>query len=377
VSTMKTKSLISFGAALFLLSVAASQSIAGVSWSVSVFDGPLGACGYWINHPGYGRCWQPAYVSANWYPYCEGYWMWTDSGWYWASTEPWGWATYHYGRWAYDSYYGWVWVPDTEWGPSWVCWREGGGYCGWAPLPPGAVFGPGGAMVYRNGPVADRFFVFVEIGNFSGPIHRRDVVVNNTVIINKTVNITKITRVNNVIVNHGPNVSEIQKVSTRKLTEALPREALQRSAAKSRGTLPEVVRPTANEPGRQPAKAGNAGKGEPEVIRGGTGQNVYEKNQPQKARVTSPVEKAEQQHPATGEQKPSGQPRSYQNFGTRGPSQYSPAAPDSVQPRQRTSHEPAQQNQPSRGERAVEKQGQPHPEQGREESPKKSQPGNN
>src|SRR5439155_23110527 len=35
--------------------------------------------------------------------------------------------------------YGWVWVPDTTWGPSWVDWRFGGGYVGWAPLPPYGV----------------------------------------------------------------------------------------------------------------------------------------------------------------------------------------------------------------------------------------------
>ena len=49
---MKTKSFISLGAALVLLSLAASESSAGVSWSVSIFDGPLGACGHWVSRPG-------------------------------------------------------------------------------------------------------------------------------------------------------------------------------------------------------------------------------------------------------------------------------------------------------------------------------------
>jgi hypothetical protein len=31
---------------------------------------------------------------------------------------------------------GWGWVPGTMWGPAWVSWRSGGGYAGWAPLPP-------------------------------------------------------------------------------------------------------------------------------------------------------------------------------------------------------------------------------------------------
>ena len=49
---------------------------------------------------------------------------------------------FHYGRWYRDSV-GWVWVPGYDWGPAWVCWRQGDGYCGWAPLPPAAVFKPG------------------------------------------------------------------------------------------------------------------------------------------------------------------------------------------------------------------------------------------
>jgi hypothetical protein len=56
----------------------------------------------------------------------------------WISQDPWGGIPYHYGRWAYDAYYGWLWVPgdDEVWAPAWVAWRYGGGYVGWAPLPP-------------------------------------------------------------------------------------------------------------------------------------------------------------------------------------------------------------------------------------------------
>ena len=39
------------------------------------------------------------------------------------------------GYWAWDGR-GWVWVPGTVWAPAWVSWRYGGGYVGWAPLPP-------------------------------------------------------------------------------------------------------------------------------------------------------------------------------------------------------------------------------------------------
>ena len=219
-----------------------------------------------------------------------------------------------------------------------------------------------------------RFFVFVDLGHFSDPIHRRDVIVNNTVIINRTVNITGSRRVNNVVVNHGPRVDEIQKYSARRLTEAPPRAALDRGAtARSRGTLPEVVRPNANRPVREPVKAEKANKGEPQVIRGGTGQGVYENKQPGK-QGTAPLPTV---YKPTVEKPERPMKGSSQNFGTRGSSPYSPAAPDSIQPRQRTSHELAPKSQPSRGERATEKRGQPSPEQGREESPKKGQSGGN
>jgi hypothetical protein len=170
------------------------------------------------------------------------------------------------------------------------------------------------------------------------------------------------------------------------LTEAPPRAALDRSAAtRSRGTLPQVIKPNASEPGREPAKVEKASKGEPEIIRGGTGERVYENKQSGNQRVEPrptvsrpSVEKSER--PVKGEDKSSGKPRSdqgqqgsHQNFGTRGSSRYSPAAPDSIQPRQRTTREPTPQKQPSHEERTSEKQSQSHPEQGREENPKKGQ----
>jgi len=214
--------------------------------------------------------------------------MWTGDGWYWVSDEQWAWATYHYGRWVYDSYYGWVWTPDTEWGPSWVCWREGGGYVGWAPLPPGAAFGSGGDVIIER-PVQDRFFVFVDVNHFSEPIHRRDVIVNKTTIINKTVNITRITRVNNVIVNHGPKFEDIQRVSTRKLTEPVPR------AARPGNTETRTIRPEVAERSHQPVNEEKGDQRGPEAIHGtsatpsatpgATHERETEKKEPNQPRV--------------------------------------------------------------------------------------------
>ncbi|TAK92903.1 MAG: hypothetical protein EPO07_18870, partial [Verrucomicrobia bacterium] len=95
------------------------------------FYEPLATYGRWEVVGSYGRCWIPARVEVDWRPYANGYWQRTDAGWYWASDEPWGWATYHYGRWDFDARFGWFWVPQTQWAPAWVCWREGGDYVGW------------------------------------------------------------------------------------------------------------------------------------------------------------------------------------------------------------------------------------------------------
>ena len=97
----------------------------------------------------YGYVFQPNVSDPDWAPYTDGHWVYTDDGWTWVSDEPWGWATYHYGRWANIDGTGWVWVPGYRWAPAWVSWRYGGGYAGWAPLPPetfyGAEYGePGG-----------------------------------------------------------------------------------------------------------------------------------------------------------------------------------------------------------------------------------------
>jgi hypothetical protein len=107
--------------------------------SVEVFYGTLAPYGEWVYVDGYGRVWRPsvAVVGPGFRPYGPGgYWVYTDYGWSFESDWSWGWAPFHYGRWYLDGGYGWVWVPGTVWAPAWVSWRYGGGYVGWAPLPP-------------------------------------------------------------------------------------------------------------------------------------------------------------------------------------------------------------------------------------------------
>ena len=108
--------------------------------AVSMFYSDLAPYGEWIElGPGfYG--WHPSIMDATWRPYTIGHWVWSDYGWYWVSAEPFGWATYHYGRWYLDDNYGWLWIPDPVWGPAWVEWRNNEDYVGWAPLPPYARF---------------------------------------------------------------------------------------------------------------------------------------------------------------------------------------------------------------------------------------------
>jgi len=105
---------------------------------INYFASALEPYGFWVTIEPYGFVWVPADVSADWRPYSDGYWTYTDYGWTWVDNAEWGWAPFHYGRWAFDDLYGWVWVPDTVWGPAWVAWRLGNGIVGWAPLPPGA-----------------------------------------------------------------------------------------------------------------------------------------------------------------------------------------------------------------------------------------------
>ncbi len=105
------------------------------------FYSSLSPYGEWIEINNDVYAWRPVGIRHHWRPYSDGRWEWTSYGWYWDSYEPFGWATFHYGRWYYDDYYGWMWLPDNEWGPAWVDWRYDDDYIGWSPLPPYAYFG--------------------------------------------------------------------------------------------------------------------------------------------------------------------------------------------------------------------------------------------
>ena len=105
--------------------------------NIAVFEAPLAPYGQWLNSR-FGRAFRPD-ARQGWRPYANGRW---GENRLWVSEDPWGWATDHYGRWGHDERTGWVWVPGTEWAPSWTAWREdrGQNVAGWAPVPPGVNY---------------------------------------------------------------------------------------------------------------------------------------------------------------------------------------------------------------------------------------------
>ena len=206
--------------------------------------------GSWIEVGNYGYCWQPdvAVSDPSWRPYSDGYWAYTDLGWTWVSYEDYGWATYHYGRWVRLADYGWIWRPGYEWGPAWVSWRFGGGYCGWAPLPPETEF------VYESRPltghidiefdIGPAYYNFVDVRYIGEPVLRSRIVdVNqNVTYINQTVNVTNITYKNKTVYNYGPDLNVVNQYSSRPIQKLkLERQAnVDVTAAAKSGSLMKV-----------------------------------------------------------------------------------------------------------------------------------------
>jgi hypothetical protein len=130
------------------------------------FEEPLQRYGSWTDDERYGRIWIPSVVvvGSDFTPYYTGgHWVLSEYGWTWVSDWSWGWAPFHYGRWVVVADGGWGWVPGRVWGPAWVAWRSGGGYVGWAPLPPRGVRIAG----YRVGAASPWRFTLA--GNLGAP----------------------------------------------------------------------------------------------------------------------------------------------------------------------------------------------------------------
>jgi hypothetical protein len=112
-----------------------------------------------------------------------------------------------------------------------VTWRQGAGYVGWAPLPPTARITVSGHVEIHEPAHPPRAFVFVEERRLLEPVRPQTVIVNNSTVINKTVNITKIKVVNKTVVNEGPRPEAIERVSGRKV-QSLPTHDVRRKEEK-------------------------------------------------------------------------------------------------------------------------------------------------
>jgi hypothetical protein len=254
------------------------QGDQGVSFQ-NFYD-QLGDQGTWVQTDDYGYVFQPNVSDPTWAPYTDGHWVYTDEGWTWVSDEPWGWATYHYGRWANIDGTGWVWVPGYQWAPAWVSWRYGGGYCGWAPLPPesfiGAEYGEPGVAVgigfHFGGDVDVSFNIgpgcynFVSIGDMGEPNYRGHFLdrSRNFAVINRTTNITNI-NINKTVINNGGAAGNFRGVSVGGPT-------LNEVNAHARQHIPTVQLTAANQPGRSTLKGNSLAVYAPRVNAGSVHQ---------------------------------------------------------------------------------------------------------
>lgn len=193
---------------LFPAKVHAQYDDANVSYND--FYQNLSPYGQWIEDPQYGYVWSPTQDGSFRPYYTSGYWVMTEYGNTWVSDYPWGWACFHYGRWTYDNYYGWLWIPGTNWGPAWVCWRYGEGFYGWAPLGPGYDLN---SSVGYGCPNDWWVFIppqYIYTGNYyhywNGP-RGNSHIIGNTHIINN------IYAANNVTYVSGPHTKDIEHVT--------------------------------------------------------------------------------------------------------------------------------------------------------------------
>jgi hypothetical protein len=225
----------------------------GVHGTVGVdfFYSNLAPYGYWVNRPSYGWVWCPRHIRHGWRPYSYGRWAYTDYGWTWVSSEPYGWATYHYGRWYSDPDYGWSWVPGTDWGPSWVSWQEGGGYLGWAPLPPQVGFSAGVGLDFGSFNVGvgidpgsycfvpERSFLAVNVGSYVVPPFQ------NVTIIHNTTNITNYRVEGGRVFNGSVPVNRIQQVTGQPVRQLQLANASDPRVARVSGNTVGMFRPAA------------------------------------------------------------------------------------------------------------------------------------
>jgi hypothetical protein len=196
--------------------VRASYRSPGTAVSMSYFYDEMAPYGRWVDYQPYGWCWTPYDASPGWRPYSDGYWVYTEFGWTWASSEPWGWAAYHYGRWTFDRDYGWVWIPGTTWGPAWVAWSYGEDWVGWAPLGPGIDISIRVADYDR---IPDQQWCFVERQHFTDGNLRPWVVssARNRTLLSRTRALARVDEGTARAQAQGPDVSLVERWTGRRI----------------------------------------------------------------------------------------------------------------------------------------------------------------
>jgi Family of unknown function (DUF6600) len=275
-------------AAVLLAGVLAQPAHAEVSFDVAYTN--LSEHGTWLVSAQYGHVWQPREYTQDWNPYYDGHWVYTDLGWAWVSDYEWGSIPYHYGTWYSDPDAGWVWVPGRTWAPSWVVFRTGPDYIGWAPVPPGFSIG----LSLNMG--ASSSFVFVSSHDFLAPRVRMSVIprARESVYINNTTVVNNIVVQNNVVINQGPDYRTVEKAIGRPIhTERI--ETVARVApyahvdraqlALAPGTAQRDVRVAEPVPASQPLPVSNN--------QGHRGANAPTAN----AQAPSQVQPVNEQHP--------------------------------------------------------------------------------
>lgn len=172
--------------------------------TIQCFHRALADDGDWERRKPFGDVWAPR-VPEGWRPYTQGNWVETDQGWGWEAEEPWGWATFHYGRWFYGPERKWLWIPGTRWAPAWVAWRWGGGYVGWAPLPPSIGFLAGRGLDAGSASIHASHFYFVpESALLSHNLRSAMIPANqNATLLGKTRDITHYSLVRHRVFNLG------------------------------------------------------------------------------------------------------------------------------------------------------------------------------
>jgi hypothetical protein len=194
---------------------AATAEARAATASIDIFFNALGDEGDWVKLDPYGYVWVPTDVPANWAPYENGHWAYTQRyGWTFVSDEPFAWAVYHYGRWGYDPDLGWFWVPGTVWAPAWITWRRSQDTIGWAPLPPeGAGYAISPEVEYVEPPL--HYWHFVPAPEFLAPELDTVIIKDDETPFEETEFVGPVFIQNNVVVNKRIDVNHIQQVTRR------------------------------------------------------------------------------------------------------------------------------------------------------------------